>query len=164
LPIRCGRRFVDHGPERAELPHRIDERVEVNGLHDVGVRTELVAADQVLLFARRRQHDDRYRLEHVIRFQRAQHVQSVHFGHLEIQEKHCGISWRPVRKRVASVQVIKGLGPIPEDHDLIGEVDFGQRRKRQLDVVRIVFRENDALQIIHHGRMVIILATILTRH
>ena len=37
------RRLVDHRPKRAELLDRIDELVEIDRLHHVGVDTELVA-------------------------------------------------------------------------------------------------------------------------
>ena len=46
------RHLVDHSPKRAHLSHRLDEILELHRLHDVGIDTELVAPQQILLFAR----------------------------------------------------------------------------------------------------------------
>ena len=39
------------GPERSQLPHGVEKRLEVDGLHDEGVDAEAVAPDDVRLLS-----------------------------------------------------------------------------------------------------------------
>ena len=113
-----------------QLANGVDERAEVDRFHDVGVRAELVAADQILFFARRGEHDDRNRLQRVVGLQCPEHVEAIDLGHFQIQQQHRRISGRPVGVRVAPVEVVEGFGAVPHDHHFVREVDLAERRKR----------------------------------
>ncbi len=137
------------------MPHRVDERPEVDRLHDVRVRAQLVAADKVLLFARRREHDDRDRLERFVGLQRAEHIEAVDLRHLEIQQQDRWIAFGPIRILVPAIQIVERLRAVAHDDHFVRQVDFAECRERQLDVVRIVFREYDPFQFSHHADILI---------
>ena len=142
--------FVHNGPKRAELADGVDEGAKVDRLHDVRIRAELVAADQILFLARRCQHDDGDRLQRIVRFQGAQHVETVDFRHLQIQEENSWVPGCAARVRIAPVQIVERLGAVAHDDNFVREIDLFESGERQLDVVRIVFGEDDALQLSHH--------------
>src|SRR5688572_13476750 len=96
------RRLVDDGPERTELTDSINEGAKVHRLHHIGICSELVAADEILLFARRGEHHDRNGLERLVRLQRTEHVQPIELWHLQIEQQYRGIARRPRGVTVAS--------------------------------------------------------------
>jgi len=57
-PDRTGRRFIMDCPESAQLPDDIEEGLEIDGFHDVGINTQAVAFHHVRFFARRGEHHD----------------------------------------------------------------------------------------------------------
>src|SRR3989338_6890162 len=99
------RGFVDYGPECTELADGVDERPEVDRLYDVGVRAELVAANQILFFARGGEHHDGNGLQRLVGLQRAKHVEAVDLRHLQIQQEYRRVPRRPAGIAVAAVQV-----------------------------------------------------------
>ncbi len=50
--------MVDDGPEESEAFYFIDKLVECDGLGDVGIDAEFVAAKQIAFFLRSGEHDD----------------------------------------------------------------------------------------------------------
>ena len=72
-------------------------------------------------------------------------------GILRSSSSTAGFPGRPVGVRVAAVQIVERLGAVAHDDDFVREVDLAERRQRQLDVVRVVFRQHDPLQFGHHS-------------
>jgi hypothetical protein len=140
-------RLVDYRPERAKLPDGVDERWKVDRLYDIGIDAKLVAPNQILFLSRRREHDDRDGFQIIVCLQRTKHIQAIEFGHLQIQQEHGRVACRARRELIPAIEVIECFGAVPHDHDFIREVDLRKRRKRQFDVIRIVFGKNDTFQL-----------------
>ena len=87
----------------------------------------------------------------LVGLERAQHVEAIDLRHFEIQQQHRRIPGRPIGVRIAPVEIVEGLGAVPHDHHFVREVDLAERRERQLDIIGVVFRENDAFEFGHHS-------------
>src|SRR5471030_1225882 len=98
LPHAAGlrRRFVDQRPEYPQVDYGFHELIEMDWLDHIGVHAQPVALHQIAFFARGGQDYDGNGPEFVVGFNAAQHLQSIDFGHLEIEQDDGGIASAPV--------------------------------------------------------------------
>jgi hypothetical protein len=143
----CGRdvfrALIMNDPEHGQLSHGVHEGLKVHGLHDVGVDSEFIAANQILFFSRRSEHDDWNGLEIWVGFDGAQNLDAIHFGHFEIEEHHDRRAVAAALEPSSAEKIIEGFGAITDGDDLIRQFVGGQSSEGQLDVVGIVLREEN---------------------
>ena len=143
------RALVDQDPVHPELGDRAREGGEVDRLAHVAVRAGLVAAQHVLVLARRGEDDHGDEPGARIGAYAVQHVDAVELGKLEIEQDHGGHRRRLAPGVLArSEQEVDRFLAVPRDDDAVGDVGLSQRAQRQLLVVRVVFDEHDRL--FHH--------------
>ena len=79
----------------------------------------------------------------------AEDLQPIDLRHLEIQQHERRLAPWASEERAPVVQVVEGLRPIPDHDDLVGEVMLAQSRQRELDVVGVVFGQQNPLEFSH---------------
>src|SRR5438105_13270571 len=84
------RRVIQQQPVKSDICDRACECVEIHRLDDVTVGTTLVRLFDVRLFARGRQHHNRYASRAGIAFQATQHFETIDLGQLEVEQDDLG--------------------------------------------------------------------------
>src|SRR5690606_27441586 len=82
------RGLVEHRPELAQRAHGLEELVDIDRLHHVGIDAEVPAARKVVLFARGRQDHHRHALEALVLARLGEDLQAVHARHLDVEQQH----------------------------------------------------------------------------
>ena len=103
-----------------DLLDRVEETVEVDGLRDVGIGVQLVAAEHVLLRLRRGEDDDRDVLQLRVGLDLRQHLAPVAAGQVEVEQDQVGPGHVRVRRLLA--QVGQRLGPVGDDVEPVVQV------------------------------------------
>src|SRR4051794_36132077 len=86
------RRLIQHSPEHTQILDRFEEGIEVDGLHHERVHTQLIASQQVTLFARRGQHDDWDLALLRIALDALENLQAVEPWQFQIKQNDCRIA------------------------------------------------------------------------
>ena len=84
------RRLVNDTPEQAQFFHRLHKGKKIDRLDDVGVRPQPVALQQVSLLTRRGEDHDRQESQARIGPDLPQDFDTVHLGHLNVQQDDGG--------------------------------------------------------------------------
>src|SRR2546425_7931450 len=82
------RRLVQQRPVESQLPDGFSELGEVNGLDDVAINAQTITFNDVPLLFGRGEHNHRHIPGLRIALNLPQHLQSVHFRELQIQQDH----------------------------------------------------------------------------
>ena len=82
-------------------------------------------------------------------FDQAQHVQPVHFRHLQIEQHQRGQVVLSLAEFPGAAEIIQRLHAVASDHHSIREPVMLERRQGELDVFRIIFDEQNAFGL-HH--------------
>ena len=135
---RPRRGLVEQGPERADLPHGVDELVEVDRLDHVGVGAEVVGGLQVRPLAR-----DHHAVGEVVlaqRLERELHVARVVFGQqdsAQIDVHQCFLpTWQAEEERCA--RIFCRFGPATAAVAADDPVHVGEADARALELIRAV--------------------------
>ena len=79
----------------------------------------------------------------------AQDLETIHPRHLQVEQDHGRVPLGPEREPAAPKKIIERFFAVARHDHLVGEVVLGQGRQCQLDVLRVVLRQQDALQLGH---------------
>src|SRR5208283_4593330 len=127
----------------------MDKLGEVNRLHHVCVDAQLVALREVSFLAGGGEHHDGDQLQLCIPLDLSQYLDSIHTGHLDVQQHKRGIL--PGAHAVGALegQVVQHCLPVVYDVHFIDEVALLKSRQRQLYVLRVVLGVQDPFQTAH---------------
>ena len=138
---------IQSQPKQSEAPSRLDEIGVVDGLANVAVGSESVAAGNVLLLLRGGHDDNWKRARPGILPQPAQHLEAVEKGEVQI-EQHDGWCFA-TRSDEGSrhEEVIECFDPVPGHNDLTMNTGLLECPNGQLGVVWIVLHEQNCLRL-----------------
>src|SRR5207244_10345281 len=136
--------LVQKQPVHAEGTGRLLELIEVDRFDDVAVDAQPVALDQVALFARRGQHDDRDGAGSLVRLDPLENLQAVDIGQLDIEQDHVRL-FLDIARGVATrtEDVLDRLLPVAHDPDPVRQVILCELVEGQRLVVGVVLDHED---------------------
>ena len=74
----------------------------------------------------------------------AEDLKPVNLGELQVEKDHLGpIQWIALSVRTSAEEKVEGFGAVVRDLDAIGELEFREGVQGELDIIRIVFNEQD---------------------
>jgi hypothetical protein len=115
--------------------------VEIDGLYDIRIRTEFVPANEIILLAGRREDDDGEHAQSGVGANLSEGLQAVHSRHFQVEQNDGGGDRRTGAEGVPALEKIQDLRAVVYYDYFIRQIKAVQRRERELDIVRIIFRE-----------------------
>ena len=120
------RRHQQQSDEHSQAAHGFGEFLVVDGLLQVNVAAQLMAAGNFAGILGRGQHDDRKFMQVLIGFDLAQHFDAVNLGHADIQEDKVGLPLFHERPGTALEEKVEDRLAVPEVFNPIFEPAFLQ--------------------------------------
>src|SRR6266446_745307 len=144
------RRLIQHQPIQPHLQRSSHELGKVHRLAYIAVRSPAVTPEDIRLLAAGCQNDYREKLCPVIRAHAAQHFESVETGQVEVKQHHVGHDHRfPADVLAGAEKIVQSFLAVADDDQLVQYIALLERSLGELDVVGIVFNEQDDVVTIH---------------
>src|SRR5688572_9993461 len=144
------RRKLQECDEQPESPHRLRELIIIHRLLDVNIAAELVTALDLARIIRGGQHDHRQLVQLGIRLQATQHLDSVHFGHANVEQHQITTRTNGARCARIEEEIECGLA-VAKMQELVGQPGILQALPHEDCVTLVILNDYDDGGIAHGG-------------